>query len=272
MRILVTNDDGIGSPGLLALAEWVMRAGHETVVAAPVEESSGSSAALLAVDDGGRIQMEERGIDGTAAAFAVSATPAFIVLLATRGAFGPPPDAVVSGINRGANTGAAVLHSGTVGAALTAVANGCPALAVSLDVPPDAVEANWDAAAEVAVDLLPLLNQSTPAWSAETGPAGGGFGPFALNINVPDVEAGALRGIRRAHLAEFGIVQMTLRERGEGFVSMSLEQVGEVPEPGSDDGWLRDGYVAVTPLFPPGEAADVELPGLVDTAGEHIGG
>ncbi|WP_426510725.1 5'/3'-nucleotidase SurE [Dactylosporangium sp. McL0621] len=255
MRILVTNDDGIDSPGLLTLAEWVMRAGYETVVAAPVEESSGASAALLAVDDGGRIQMEERGIDGTAAAFAVSATPAFIVLLATRGAFGPPPDVVVSGINRGPNTGAAVLHSGTVGAALTAVANGCPALAVSLDVPPDAVEANWDTAAEVAVDLLPLLN-----------------GPFALNVNVPDVEAGALRGIRRAHLAEFGIVQMTLRERGEGFVSMSLEQVGEVPEPGSDDGWLRDGYVAVTPLFPPGEAADVELPGLVDTAGEHIGG
>jgi len=255
MRILVTNDDGIDSPGLLALAEWVMRAGHETVVAAPVEESSGSSAALLAVDDGGRIQMDERSIDGTAAAFAVSATPAFIVLLATRGAFGPPPDAVLSGINRGPNTGAAVLHSGTVGAALTAVANGCPALAVSLDVAPDAMEANWDTAAEVAVDLLPLLQ-----------------GPYALNVNVPDVEAGDLRGIRRAHLAEFGIVQMTLRERGEGFVRMSLEQVGEVPEPGSDDGWLQDGYVAVTPLFPPGEAADVELPGLVDTAGEHVGG
>ncbi|WP_433614199.1 5'/3'-nucleotidase SurE [Dactylosporangium sp. CA-139114] len=255
MRILVTNDDGIDSPGLLALAGWVARAGHETVVAAPAEESSGSSAALLAVDEGGRIQMRERGIGGTAAAFAVSATPAFIVLLATRGAFGPPPDVVLSGVNRGPNTGAAVLHSGTVGAALTAVANGCPALAVSLDVAPDAEEANWDTAAEVAVDLLPLLT-----------------GVFALNVNVPDVEAGALRGIRRAHLSEFGMVQMTLRDEGEGFVRMSLEQVGEVPEPGSDDGWLLDGYAAVTPLFPPGEAADVDLPGLVDTAGEHIGG
>jgi 5'-nucleotidase len=255
MRILVTNDDGIDSPGLHALAESAARAGHEVVIAAPAEESSGSSAALLAVDDGGRIQMEPRAFTGTTAAFAVSATPAFIVLLATRGAFGPPPDAVLSGINRGANTGAAVLHSGTVGAALTAVANGCPALAVSLDVAPDAAVANWATAAEVALDLLPLLG-----------------GPFALNINVPDVEAGALRGIRRAHLAEFGMVQMTLREKGEGFVRMSLEQVGEIAEPGSDDGWLLDGYVAVTPLFPPGEAADVDLPGLVDTAGEHVGG
>ncbi|GAA3457327.1 5'/3'-nucleotidase SurE [Dactylosporangium matsuzakiense] len=256
MRVLVTNDDGIDSPGLLALAERVTRAGHEVVVAAPAEESSGSSAALQAVDEGGRIQMAERRLGSTdTTAFAVSATPAFIVLLATRGAFGPEPDVVLAGINRGANTGAAVLHSGTVGAALTAVANGCPALAVSLDVDPNTEEANWDTAAEIAVDLLPMLT-----------------GGFALNVNVPDVPAGDLRGVRRAHLAEFGIVQMTLREQGEGFVRMSLEQVGDVAEPGSDDGWLLDGYAAVTPLFPPGEAADVELPGIVDTAGEHIGG
>jgi 5'-nucleotidase len=81
-----------------------------------------------------------------------------------------------------------------------------------------------------------------------------------------------LRGIRRAHLAEFGMVQITLREQGDTFVQVALEQVGEVAEPGSDDAWLLDGYVAVTPLFPPGEAGDVELPGLVDTAGEHVGG
>jgi 5'-nucleotidase len=252
MRIMVTNDDGFDSPGLHALAAAAARAGHEVIVAAPAEESSGSSAALLAVEDGGRIRMEPRALAGTTAAFAVAATPAFIVLLATRGAFGPPPEIVLAGVNRGPNTGAAVLHSGTVGAALTAVANGCPAMAVSLDA---AQGLFFDTAAEVAMDLLPLLN-----------------GPFALNVNVPDVEAGMLRGVRRAHLAEFGMVQMTLREQGEGFVRMSLEQVGEVAEPGSDDGWLLDGYVAVTPLFPPGEAADVELPGLVDTAGEHIGG
>lgn len=257
MRILVTNDDGIDSPGLHALAAMALRAGHEVVVAAPAEESSGASAAVRAVDAGdGRIEMQERPFPGTPWCFSVSATPAFIVLMATRGAFGPPPDIVLSGINRGANVGAAVLHSGTVGAAFTAVANGCPAMAVSLDVPPEpAGAANWDTAAEVAGDLLALLT-----------------GPFVLNVNVPDVEAGRLRGVRRAHLAQFGVVQMTMLERGEGFVRMSLEEVGEQAEPGSDEGWLLDGYVAVTPLFPPGEAADVPLPGLVDTAGEHVGG
>jgi 5'-nucleotidase len=261
VRILVTNDDGIDSPGLHALAAMAVRAGHDVVVAAPAEESSGAGAAVQAVDAGGRILMQERaGARTISSSFAVSATPAFIVLMATRGAFGPPPEIVLSGINRGANTGAAVLHSGTVGAAFTAVANGCRAMAVSLDTPPDpaadpAREPHWATAAEVAGDLLPLLT-----------------GPFVLNVNVPDVPAGDLRGVRRGHLAEFGTVQMTLVEQGEGFVRMSLEEVGERAEPGSDDGWLLDGYVAVTPLFPPGEAADVDLPGLVDTAGDHVGG
>ena len=196
---------------------------------------------------------------GPVPCFAVSASPAFIVLIATRGAFGPPPEVVLYGINRGPNTGAAVLHSGTVGAALTAVANGCLAMAVSLGVQfrPGAQEslARWDTAAEVAGDLLPLLT-----------------GPFVLNVNVPNLDAGDLRGIRRAHLAEFGMVQMSLLEQGQGFVRMSLEQLEEGAEPGSDDAWLLDGYVAVTAVYPPREALDVPLPGLVDTSGEHIGG
>jgi 5'-nucleotidase len=261
MRILVTNDDGIDSPGLHALAAMAVRAGHDVTVAAPAKEASGSSASLTAVDRDGRIAMEERAVPALPGVpcLAVFASPAFIVLIATRGAFGAPPEIVLSGINRGPNTGAAVLHSGTVGAAFTGVANGCRAMAVSLDVQfrpvVGEVLAQWDTAAEVAGDLMPLLT-----------------GPFVLNVNVPNLEAGDLRGIRRAHLAEFGMVQMTLLEQGQGFVRMSLEQLEEGAEPGSDDAWLLDGYVAVTPLYPPAAAADVPLPGVVDLAGEHTGG
>ena len=67
-------------------------------------------------------------------AYGVGGSPGFIALIALHGAFGPPPIVVLSGINRGANAGRAVLHSGTVGAAFTAAANGCRAMAVSLDV------------------------------------------------------------------------------------------------------------------------------------------
>ncbi|GIG44284.1 5'/3'-nucleotidase SurE [Dactylosporangium siamense] len=261
MRILVTNDDGIDSPGLHALAAMAVRLGHDVVVAAPAREASGSGSSLTGVEADGRIATETRAsMFAGVPTFAVSASPAFIALMATRGAYGPEPDVILSGINRGPNTGAAVLHSGTVGAAFTAAANGCRAMAVSLDIPfssrseEGAVE-HWDTAAEVAGDLLPLLNAD-----------------FVLNVNVPNLHAGDLRGIRRASLAQFGTVQMVLLEQGHGYVRMSLEQSDHGAEPGSDDAWLLDGYVAVTPVRPPHEARDVVLPGLVDTAGEHVGG
>ena len=229
-------------------------------MAAPAREASGAGTSLTGVEADGRIATETRpALFPGVPTFAVSASPAFIALMATRGAYGQEPDVVLSGINRGPNTGAAVLHSGTVGAAFTAVANGCRAMAVSLDVPfragaADSVE-YWDTAAEVAGDLMPLLSDE-----------------YVLNVNVPNLHAGDLRGIRRATLAQFGTVQMVLLEQGHGYVRMSLEQSDHGAEPGSDDAWLLDGYVAVSPVRPAREAADIALPGLVDTAGEHVGG
>lgn len=87
------------------------------------------------------------------AVISVDATPALIALVALHEKFGAKPEMVVSGINRGANTGRAILHSGTVGAAFTASQYGCPALAVSLDVLDvhDLSEStHWDTAAAVA--------------------------------------------------------------------------------------------------------------------------
>src|ERR1700761_1674997 len=125
MRVLVTNDDGVSAPGLRPLAEAARGRGVEVVVAAPAQEASGMSAALTAVTDRGRVVFEE-----TPAGFGVAASPAYIVVLASLGVFGPPPEIVLSGINRGANIGRAVLHSGTVGAALTAANHGARAMAV----------------------------------------------------------------------------------------------------------------------------------------------
>ena len=120
MRTLVVNDDGVHAPGIRHLAEVAREAGLDVVVAAPLRESSGSSAALTASQVDGRIVVERQsfeGLDGVPV-YGVDAAPGFIALIASRGAFGPPPALVVSGINRGLNTGHAVLHSGTVGAAV----------------------------------------------------------------------------------------------------------------------------------------------------------
>lgn len=249
MRTLVTNDDGIRSEGLCRLAAAAVKAGLEVIVAAPARESSGSSAAITATgEEQGRVVVEKRSLPGLAGvpAYAVSAAPAYIALIATRGAFGPPPALVLSGINRGANVGHAVLHSGTVGAALTGNVYGGRAMAVSLDVglsPKDFP--HWDTAAEYASRLLPLVTKAAQ--------------PIALNLNVPDTPPEKVRGVRRGTLAEFGTVHTQVAERGEGFVRVTVADSEAPLEPGTDAFWLADGYACVTPLRFVCEADDVTL-------------
>jgi len=251
MKALITNDDGIDSIGLHRLAGAAYAAGLEVVVAAPVEEASGSSAALTAVEEDGRVVVTDRDLpdlDGIKA-YAVAAPPAFIALIATRGAFGRAPDVILSGINRGANTGRAILHSGTVGAALTAAANGCPAMAYSLDVgltPGQTLY--WETAAGLLEILLPL--------AVDPGRA------VVVNVNVPNVAPDDLRGVRRARLARFGVVQTNIAEAGQGFVRVAVTDHDARREPGTDAALLGDGYATVTPLQPvcEAEATPLHLP------------
>jgi 5'-nucleotidase len=136
MKVLVTNDDGVASPGLHALARALVDDGFDVIVVAPDREMSGSAAAIGQVHIGEGIDAERVDLprlDGVPA-YAVAGPPGLCVLTARLGGFGDPPDLVVSGINPGCNTGRAVLHSGTVGAALTAANFGCRGLAVSIDV------------------------------------------------------------------------------------------------------------------------------------------
>lgn len=269
LRVLITNDDGIGAPGIHALARAAVERGLDVVVAAPLEEASGTSAAMSAMEQDGRVVVHEHplpGLDATPA-FAVGGSPGFIALIAVHGAFGPPPQVLLSGINRGANAGRAVLHSGTVGAAFTAAANGCPAMAVSLDVlsAGEATAASggaavaaaarvrdtdrhWATAARVALDLLPRLPTGSVA--------------SVLNVNAPDLPFERLCGVRRGTLATFGQVQMTVAESGHGFVRTSLEEPGEAVQPGSDLALLAAGYASVTAIRAVTEATDIDLSGL----------
>src|SRR6185503_13559585 len=134
VQVLITNDDGIDSPGLAALAAVARDAGHDVLVAAPSREFSGASAAITGVERDGRILTELRDLPDLPGvpAVSVAASPAFIVLIALAGGIGPEPDLVLSGINYGVNAGRAVTHSGTVGAALTAALGGRRAAAFSI--------------------------------------------------------------------------------------------------------------------------------------------
>jgi 5'-nucleotidase len=266
MRVLITNDDGIDAPGIHALARAVRQSGFDVVVAAPAKESSGSSASISAVEEDGRVVVEERelpGLEGIAA-YAVAGSPSFISILGARGAFGEPPQMVLSGVNRGANVGHAVLHSGTVGAALTAAEVGCRALAVSLDVLATATNASattggaviadvmadetsrhWETAAGLAAELVDELTRLPPA--------------TVLNLNVPDVTSDRVRGLRRASLAPFGQVQMTVAEVGRGYVRMALTAGDGNHDAGTDVVLLSEGYATVTPIRAVAEATEITL-------------
>jgi 5'-nucleotidase len=253
IRALVTNDDGIESPGLHALAALALEMADEVLVAAPTRESSGASASLGAVEEHGHLVTEVRDVAGLerAEVLAVRAAPALIVRAALHDAFGPPPDLVLSGINQGANTGHAIVHSGTVGAGVTAITHGCSALAVSIDVGGD--HWHWETAVAHARPVCRwLLDRSEPA---------------LLNLNVPNLSIAAVRGLRHAPLANFGAVQTKVSEVGHGYVRLEYKEIDPMSEPSSDAALLAHGWACLTPIVPISEATGVDLSELINPGG-----
>ncbi|EFC84516.1 5'/3'-nucleotidase SurE [Parafrankia sp. EUN1f] len=261
MHALITNDDGVDSHGLRVLVKAALSNGMEVTVVAPDGERSGSSASLSALESDGRLLVTERALDRGAAAagldhladavaLAADASPALIVFVGVRGAFGPAPDLVLSGINHGPNAGQAVLHSGTVGAGLTAVTHGLPAMAVSC-VATD--PSHWESSAMVAGRALRWL-------VSYDGP------PFLLNVNVPDLPPERLLGLRPASLATFGAVQARIGERGRGYVTTTFSEVSEDAAPCSDVELLRQGWATATALAAPAASGAVDLAGLAGDA------
>jgi 5'-nucleotidase len=234
VRVLVTNDDGIDAPGLHALAGAARDAGFEVLVAAPAQQASGAGASAMAVKRDGRTVVARRELPGLAgvAAWAVDAHPAHIVRAALNGWFDPAPDLVLSGINDGVNTGRAVLHSGTVGAALTAGLSATSALAVSLEVRGELADARWDVATGLVARVLPLLRDAPAA--------------TVLSLNVPDrAEPGALR---HARLDPRGVVWTRVTEVRDGDLLFGAAAVADPPEEGTDSALLAAGHPTLTAL------------------------
>ena len=132
--ILVTNDDGIESPGLMAAIGAVLPLG-EVMVAAPHFQQTGAGRSYAPLPDR-RIYRHSLQVDGdTVPAYSIKGRPAQVTIVALLDLTPRPPDLVVSGINFGANVGNGITISGTVGAALEAASEGIPTLAVSLETP-----------------------------------------------------------------------------------------------------------------------------------------
>ena len=246
MRVLVTNDDGFDAPGLAALARALVDAGHDVIVVAPLIEASGAGAGI------GPVHLRRRGIRAETVTpagleaievIAADALPALIVITACLGEFGPLP---VSGINPGRNVGRAVLHSGTVGAALTAVEFGLKGLATSIQagaVPTtyesaDGSHMHFESAAKLAVALACELEKAPDR--------------TALNLNVPNLPLAEIRGIRRAHLAKSGLNFLgSVKDHPpapQPDPGAELALTGQSSPEESDDALTERGWAVVTPL------------------------
>ena len=160
-QILLTNDDGILSPGLWAAAASLSKLGFVTVTA-PREQSSGAGRSMPNSSDG-IIQEQRVQINNQEwSVFAVGGSPAQTVLHGVYEVMKHKPDLVVSGINYGENVGSGITISGTVGAALEAASLGIPAMAVSLEAHPRyhlsySAEVNFSVAAGFTASIARLL-------------------------------------------------------------------------------------------------------------------
>jgi 5'-nucleotidase len=226
--ILVTNDDGVYSPGLRALAGAMATLG-EAVIVAPDRNRSAVGHALT-LEHPLRAQEIEPGI------FAVDGTPTDCVNLGIHGLIMQRPDLVVSGINSGSNMGDDITYSGTVSAALEASLMGIPSIAVSLDASVFS-ESDLLVATRFVVSLAGQVMKK-------------GLPPDTfLNVNIP---SGSCRGVKitRQGKRRYGKAVIVNEDpRGRKYYWIGGSSVGFEDIPGTDCSALSRGFISITPLY-----------------------
>lgn len=235
-HILVTNDDGVFAPGLLALTREMRKLGKVSVLAPDRNWSGGGHVKTL--DRALRVK-EVRLADGTQA-FASDGAPSDCVALGTLGYFKEPIDLVVSGINAGANLGHDVTYSGTVTAAMEAVIAGIPGIAVSLEMMDNHIgDIDYKPAARAASKVVRQVLENGLAHE------------ILLNINVPFLPDEKLRGViltRQGLRVYHSRLDERTDPRGKPYYWIGGDAPTGVLEDGTDFGALADGYVSITPL------------------------
>jgi 5'-nucleotidase len=233
MSLLLSNDDGIHAPGLEAL-RLALRDHYDLMVIAPDRDRSGVSNSLT-LDR----PLQATRIDTTR--IAVDGTPTDCIHLGTAGIFMPEPERVLSGINYGANLGDDVLYSGTVAAAMEGRFLRKPAMALSLVVTEygsPTVETFTQAALIGRYLLQVLADLELPPRTV-------------LNVNIPDIPAAAIKGIRLTKLGQRLKGENPIGTRNpRGKTLYWIGRAGGPVErvPGTDFHAVEQGYVSVTPL------------------------
>src|SRR5438067_3544128 len=241
-RILVTNDDGYQSEGIIALADALRPLGAVTIVAPMVEASAIGHALTLRRP----LRLEPVGD----AVFAVDGTPTDCVNLAVARVFGGLPDLVVSGINKGWNLGDDVTYSGTVSGAFEGALLGVPSIAVSLQYTGQKTFDFAESARAAHAVARSVLQKGLPARTF-------------LNINVPKGRTKGFRVTVQAKRNHVTTVNERTDPRGQRYFWIEDGQHDWEPHDRSDYQAGRDGYTSVTPLQP-----DMTAYAVIDTVEE----
>ena len=229
MNILVSNDDGILSPGIALLAEACRSVGQVTVIA-PDREQSGTSHALTLH----RPLRPVRRHDGS---FQVDGTPTDCVLLGIGALMPDKPDFVFSGVNLGPNMGEDVLYSGTVSAAMEAVTLDIPGIAISFASRIPEQLASYQTVLSGLVQRIVAVRDFPRN--------------MLLNINLPDVGGPEVKGVKITKLGSRYFSESLTRMKDPWGKEVYWIGGGEITWTGdaeSDHQAVKDGYISVTPL------------------------
>jgi 5'-nucleotidase len=228
VRILISNDDGYAAPGIEALVAALSPIAELTIVAPSRDRSATSNSITVH-----RALTIERAANGF---YFIDGKPADCVHIAVTGFLGFRPDLVVSGINNGSNLGDDTIYSGTVAAAMEGFLLGIPGIALSMTHKP---AKHFETGARVARELVERVKASPPS------------APWLLNVNIPDVAASAIKGMRTVRLGKRHQAEPVEKVSSiEGREQWRIGAVGPAADagPDTDFGAIAEGYVSVTPL------------------------
>jgi 5'-nucleotidase len=238
MHILVTNDDGVHAPGLLALVQAVKKIADKVTILAPDHNWSASGHVKTLHRP---LRVNETELEDGTLAWASDGAPSDCVALAQLGFIHEKIDLVVSGINPNANIGHDVTYSGTVTAAMEAAIWGIPGIAISVNPPEDHTgPVDYQPAAEAALRIITWLGNQVDI-PEDT----------VLNVNVPYGQLSEMNGFRitrqglRIYRDE---LVRRLDPRGKPYYWIGGEAPIGVEEPGTDYGALLAGFVSITPI------------------------
>lgn len=247
MHIFLANDDGIGSPGIMALARAATARGHRVTMCAPASQQSASSHRITMSSP---IFVSEYPVNDPAVkAYAIDGSPADCVRLGLLQLVESPVDMLISGINDGCNAGMAVHYSGTVSAAREGALHGLHAVAASLDY--GATQDMLDSFAHF------VIQQAEGYASVQVPPV------TVLNINAPALPPEKLKAPAYAPLCTANFTDNYLRRespRSGTYYWLDHGAETEPPIPGADQDLLAQGHITLTLLGNPMDHQQVDLP------------